>query len=149
MSLAKKIVQLRRAHNLTQKELAKIIGVHFSHLSRYERGISLPSVDVIKKLAQVFNVSTDFLLFDDASETVRASIADRELLRQFERISQMGEREKAAIKTVLEGVIVKHEIERMLGVTRTPAPRRAQTPRLGRRARKASCCTAWTASSTA
>jgi transcriptional regulator with XRE-family HTH domain len=40
MSLAKKLVDLRKEHNLTQKELAKSIGVHFSHMSRYERGIS-------------------------------------------------------------------------------------------------------------
>jgi transcriptional regulator with XRE-family HTH domain len=54
MSLAKKLVDLRKEHNLTQKELAKSIGVHFSHMSRYERGISLPSIDVVKKIAQVF-----------------------------------------------------------------------------------------------
>ena len=42
LSLAKKIVQLRKERNLTQKELASIVGVHFSHMSRYERGISLP-----------------------------------------------------------------------------------------------------------
>ena len=127
MSLAKKLVQLRKARNLTQKELAKIVGVHFSHMSRYERGISLPSVEVIKKISQVFNVSTDYLLFDDADEVIRAHIADQELLRQFERISQMSEPEKAAVKTVLEGVIVKHEIERMLGVHKT-AP--AESPPL-------------------
>jgi len=49
LSLAKKIVQLRKERNLTQKELASIVGVHFSHMSRYERGISLPSIDVVKK----------------------------------------------------------------------------------------------------
>ena len=50
LSLAKKIVQLRKERNLTQKELASIVGVHFSHMSRYERGISLPSIDVVKNL---------------------------------------------------------------------------------------------------
>lgn len=117
MSLAEKIVHLRQKRKLTQKELAKIIGVHFSHMSRYERGISLPSVEVVKKISQVFNVSTDYLLFDDSNALVQAKITDPELLQQFEQISQMTEREKAAIKIVLEGMVVKHQIEQLLGGT--------------------------------
>ena len=116
MSLAKKIVQLRKERNLTQKELASIVGVHFSHMSRYERGISLPSIDVVKKLAQMFHVSTDYLLFGDGQATGRANIVDQELQQQFERIARMSEREKAAVKTILEAVILKHHLEEILGV---------------------------------
>jgi len=129
MSLAKKIVQLRKERNLTQKELASIVGVHFSHMSRYERGISLPSIDVVKKLAQMFHVSADYLLFDDSQDTVRAQVADQELLQQFERISRMGEREKAAVKTILEAVILKHHLEAMLGVKHAPTPAEEDTTR--------------------
>jgi len=129
MSLAKKIVQLRKDRNLTQKELASIVGVHFSHMSRYERGISLPSIDVVKKLAQMFHVSADYLLFDESQATVRAPIADQELLQQFERLSRMSEREKAAVKTVLEAVILKHHLEGMLGVKHAPTAPEEDTTR--------------------
>jgi transcriptional regulator with XRE-family HTH domain len=114
MSLAKKLVDLRKARNLTQKELAKSIGVHFSHMSRYERGISLPSIDVVKKIAQVFNVSTDYLLLDEAQAVAEAKIPDVELLQLFQAISHMSEQERAAIKIVLEGLLVKHQIEQLL-----------------------------------
>ncbi|MDZ7378374.1 MAG: helix-turn-helix domain-containing protein [candidate division KSB1 bacterium] len=120
MSLAKKIVQLRKEHNLTQKELASIVGVHFSHMSRYERGISLPSIEVVRKLAQMFHVSTDDLLFGDSQATGRAHIVDQELWQQFERISRMSEREKTAVKTILEAMILKHDLEERLGVRHTP-----------------------------
>ena len=129
MSLAKKIVQLRKERNLTQKELASIVGVHFSHMSRYERGISLPSIDVVKKLAQMFHVSADDLLFDESQATVRAHIADQDLLQQFERISRMSEREKAAVKTILEAVILKHHLEAMLGVRHTSTSSEEDTMR--------------------
>jgi len=129
LSLAKKIVQLRKERNLTQKELASIVGVHFSHMSRYERGISLPSIDVAKKLAQMFHVSADYLLFDDGQAMVRASIADQELLQQFERLSRMSEREKTAVKTVLEAMILKHHLEGMLGVKHAPTAPEEDTPR--------------------
>jgi len=121
-------VQLRKERNLTQKELASIVGVHFSHMSRYERGISLPSIDVVKKLAQMFHVSADYLLFDESQATVRAQVADQELLQQFERISHMSEREKAAVKTILEAMILKHHLEAMLGVKRTPTSSEEDAP---------------------
>jgi transcriptional regulator with XRE-family HTH domain len=129
MSLAKKIVQLRKERNLTQKELASIVGVHFSHMSRYERGISLPSIDVVKKLVQMFHVSADYLLFDDSQAMVRANIADQELLQQFERLSRMSEREKTAVKTVLEAMILKHHIEGMLGIKHAPTTPEEDTTR--------------------
>ena len=121
MSLARKIVDLRKERNLTQKELARIVGVHFSHMSRYERGISMPSVEVVKKIAQMFGVSIDYLLLDDSDTMIRAHLADQELLRQFQQISAMSEREKTAVKTILEGLIVKHQIEAMLGI-KSPQP---------------------------
>jgi transcriptional regulator with XRE-family HTH domain len=129
LSLAKKIVQLRKERNLTQKELASIVGVHFSHMSRYERGISLPSIDVVKKLTQLFHVSADYLLFDDGQAMVRASIADQELLQQFERLSRMSEREKTAVKTILEAMILKHHLEGMLGVKHAPVTPEEDTTR--------------------
>jgi transcriptional regulator with XRE-family HTH domain len=114
MSLAKKLVDLRKERNLTQKELAKSIGVHFSHMSRYERGISLPSIEVVKKIAQVFNVSTDYLLLDDAQAILETKIPDVELLQLFKTISHLSEQERAAIKIVLEGMVVKYQIEQLL-----------------------------------
>ena len=48
MSLAERSVYLRQKRKLTQKGLAKTIGVHCSHMSCYERGFSLPSVEVVK-----------------------------------------------------------------------------------------------------
>jgi transcriptional regulator with XRE-family HTH domain len=114
MSLAKKLVDLRKERNLTQKELAKNIGVHFSHMSRYERGISLPSIDVVKKIAQVFKVSTDYLLLDDAQTILETKSPDVELLQLFKAITQMSEQERAAIKIVLEGIVVKHQMEQLL-----------------------------------
>ena len=122
MSLAQKIVQLRKERNLTQKELAKLVGVHFSHMSRYERGLAVPSVDVIKRIAQMFRVSADYLLFDDTAAMVWAPITDQELLQQFEHIAQMSDWEKSAVKTGLEGMILKHRLEAMLGVQHPSGP---------------------------
>ena len=60
---------------------------------------------------------------------MRASIADQELLQQFERLSRMSEREKTAVKTILEAMILKHHLEGMLGVKHAPTAPEEDTTR--------------------
>ena len=63
--LGQKIKQLRLSNKLTQKEFAKLFGLSESMVSLYESGSRQPSFDVLKKVAEQFNVSTDFLLSDN------------------------------------------------------------------------------------
>ena len=57
-----RITQLRRQLNISQDELAKKIDVSRTIIGNYERNTNLPSIDVIVKLARVFNVSVDYLI---------------------------------------------------------------------------------------
>ena len=54
--------KLRKERNLTQEQLASLIGVKNSVISFYEVGERLPSPDVLRKLALALHVSTDYLL---------------------------------------------------------------------------------------
>lgn len=62
MDFGNRLKELRLQAGLTQKQLADLIGVTKSVISFYERQERTPSPDVLKKLASVFHVSTDFLL---------------------------------------------------------------------------------------
>lgn len=55
-----KIKELRKHNKINQKEFAKSINVTQSALSMYENGTSLPSVDVIAKIVDTYNVSYDW-----------------------------------------------------------------------------------------
>jgi transcriptional regulator with XRE-family HTH domain len=44
-----RLLSLRKQKNLSQTELGKIVGVHYSHIGRYKRGISRPAADTLKK----------------------------------------------------------------------------------------------------
>lgn len=65
--------QLRKERNLTQKELANLIGVKNSVISFYEVGDRTPSLEVLIKLSKALHISTDKLLGIDKSETVNIS----------------------------------------------------------------------------
>ena len=56
------ITNLREQHNWSQAELARRVGLDSSYLSRIESGNRKVSSNELDKFAQVFGVSTDFLL---------------------------------------------------------------------------------------
>lgn len=58
------IKQLRKQHNLTMKQLGEIIGIAESTVSLYESGKRQADYDTLKKIANYFNVSIDYLLAD-------------------------------------------------------------------------------------
>ena len=54
--------QKRKFKDMTQKELADIIGVTFQAVSRWEKGDSIPDLDSLDNLAKFYNVSVDEIL---------------------------------------------------------------------------------------
>ena len=56
------LVELRKMHNMSQEELADMIGVSRQTLSKYETGESLPDIEKCKLIADAFGVSIDDLL---------------------------------------------------------------------------------------
>ena len=60
--VAEKIKALRESNNMTQNDVAKRLGITRSSVNAWEMGISVPSTMYIVELAQLFSVSTDYLL---------------------------------------------------------------------------------------
>jgi len=60
------VKKLREEKNLTQDDLANILGISRQMVSAIERGAN-PSVELLNKLADYFGVSTDSLLGREAS----------------------------------------------------------------------------------
>lgn len=114
MSFGKNLTRFRKEKGLTQEDLVKKSGVAISQIRRYETDKSSPSLDVIIRLVKSLGVSIDELVFDKFTGIAGSKIMDRELLEQFEMISNMEEEEKEPVKKILEGVIMKHQIEKMM-----------------------------------
>lgn len=65
MILADKIIHLRKKHDMTQEDLAEMIEVSRQSISKWEGALSIPDINKIMKMSEVFGVSTDFLLNDN------------------------------------------------------------------------------------
>ncbi|PHM63304.1 Repressor of flagellae, MrxJ [Xenorhabdus ishibashii] len=107
MSIANRLITLRKQKGLSQQALADAIGIHVTQIKRYEGGISLPSLEAVKKIAQTLRVTTDSLIFEDDELQ-----PDSDLALQFQAINNMQPEQRQVIKEVLEGMIIKYEAER-------------------------------------
>ena len=59
MILADKIMDLRKRNGWSQEELAEKLGVSRQSISKYEGAQSVPDLDKLLKLSEIFGVSTD------------------------------------------------------------------------------------------
>ena len=57
----KNLMELRKLNNLTQKQVAKQLGISQPSYIRYENGKAEPSLENLVKLADLFDVSIDYL----------------------------------------------------------------------------------------
>lgn len=71
--VADKIKLLRENAGLSQKSLADKLGITRSSVNAWELGISVPSTQYIVELANLFKVSTDYLLDVDRSKAIDVS----------------------------------------------------------------------------
>jgi transcriptional regulator with XRE-family HTH domain len=62
MTIGENIMLLRKKKELSQAELGKKIGTSGDIIARYERDIMSPSIDVIIKIADVLEVTIDYLV---------------------------------------------------------------------------------------
>jgi DNA-binding XRE family transcriptional regulator len=65
MKLSKKIKQLRKLNNCTQKEFAKLLGIGYTTFQKYETGAVFPRFEWLQKICKKFPEHTLWLIIDD------------------------------------------------------------------------------------
>ncbi len=72
MSIGQKIRELRRQNDMTQEQLADLLGISYQAISKWETDVSSPDLSMIVPLARLFHVSTDVLFGMDGENARRA-----------------------------------------------------------------------------
>lgn len=101
MNLAEKLTLLRKNSYWSQEELAEKLGVSRQSVSKYESGQSVPEIDKIIKLSEIFGVSTDYLLKEDEGvspegEAVTTTIFTERMVEDY-----IGKKQRTAPLTAL------------------------------------------------
>src|SRR5690606_41423361 len=60
--IGERLTQLRKQNKMTQEQIAKRLGIHRGTYSNYEANKRAPDYEMLQKIADVFGVTTDYLL---------------------------------------------------------------------------------------
>ncbi len=66
-ALGKKLLNLRKQFEMTQDDVANILGMSRTTFSKYENGNANPPLQVLRKLADIYNVGLEYLIFDKST----------------------------------------------------------------------------------
>lgn len=109
MTFSKRFIQLRKDNQLTQQEMADKVGMHITQVRRYEAEQAQPSIELLKKIAVAFNVTTDWLIFEESERDLPGG-----LQLKFEAVSQMSEEDQRTIQSLIDGMILKHTANQLV-----------------------------------
>ena len=109
MTLGEKIKETRKQCGLSQEQLAEKMAVSRSAVAKWEANNGLPDVDNLKALAQLLNVSVDYLLDD-------GEVIDEVVMREPYNLSDYGKGIKKKKKDrVIREKFPDAEIHTLLG----------------------------------
>ena len=114
MNFGERLKELRNKNKMTQSELAKLTGLHYTQIGRYEKSKTMPSPDILKKIADVLTVNIDYLIEGSTEENAKAHIHDRDLLRQFKEVENLNPKDKETVKILLDAFLSKKKIETIM-----------------------------------
>ena len=109
-----KFKKLRKSHNMLQSDIAQKINVSTSTVGMWEQGRNQPDNDSVKKIANIFGVSTDYLLNNDIKddknkellETISTDLSDPINRVLYKKTSELkNERDKKIVLNIIEGLM--------------------------------------------
>ena len=111
VTFGKRLREAREAKTLSQQDLAKLIGSVHTVIGRYERDEMKPSIDVVKRLADELGTTVGYLI-GEAKEA--QLLKDPAMLRRFQQIDEMDDKEKECIYSLLDAFIAKSKLKMLL-----------------------------------
>lgn len=102
------VAELRKKQNISQTDLAAQLGIHKNVLGRYERNEVLPSIEIARKIADILDVSLDYL-------TGKADVQmDKNTRERILEVSKFAQEDKEHIFSVIDAFIAKRKIQSIL-----------------------------------
>jgi len=108
MKFGSNVVELRKTQGISQTDLAKHLGIHKNVLGRYERNEVLPSIEIARKIADILDVSLDYL-------TGKVDVEmDKIIKKRILEVSKFDETDQFHIFSVIDAFIAKRKIQSIM-----------------------------------
>ena len=110
MILADKIINERKKNGWSQEELADMLDVSRQSVSKWEGAQSIPDISKILKMAEVFGVSTDYLLKEDMEPE------ENSVIPYYEQHDTVSPLRKVSMEEASEYISLRKEILPKIGL---------------------------------
>jgi transcriptional regulator with XRE-family HTH domain len=110
-SFGKKLRECRENKDFSQAELARLIKSHHSIVGKYERDEVKPSIDVVKKMAEVLDTTVGYLL-GEAPES--KMLKDPAMLKRFNELNELPDKERECVYQLLDAFLAKQKLQAFL-----------------------------------
>ena len=107
-TFGKKLRECRESKKLSQNELAKLIEAHHSIIGKYERDEVKPSIDVVKKIANILETTVGYLLDESQDKNI---FKDPTMLNRLNEISALNDYDREHILYAIDGLIKSVKIK--------------------------------------
>lgn len=102
------VVELRKEKKISQTELAAQLGIHKNVLGRYERNEVLPSVEIARRIADILDVSLDYLTGKTDVEV------DKDIQKRILEVSKFNDEDRNNIFSVIDAFVAKRKIQSIM-----------------------------------
>ena len=109
----KKLKILRTERNWSQEQFARKIGVSSQRISKYERGLISPTMEVITKMAETLETSLDYLLLNDTGDA-KSKIKNRVLREKLDEIDSLPVKDQDILIDILDAYIKRSRFESLV-----------------------------------
>ena len=113
-AFGKRLTAAREVKNLTKQKLGEVVDVHHSQIGRYEKGEASPAAEVLKKMANALDVSTDYLMNGTTADLAAENIQDKTLINQFNRITELSTENKTVVSKLIDAFLFQQEMRQKL-----------------------------------
>lgn len=99
MSFGSRLLQARKNKGMSQEELAKMLGTKGPAIGRYERDEMKPSIEAAARMAQILDVSLDWLAGHTDLEL------DKKMIQRIQQVTKMSEKDREHVFAMLDAFI--------------------------------------------
>jgi transcriptional regulator with XRE-family HTH domain len=104
-----RIAYLRKAKGISQTALAKSVNASREAIGKYERNEAMPSVETAKKIADVFEVTLDYLVDENSLPTF-----DKKTVNRLKDIQLLSDDDKKHVFALLDAFLTRTKLQNLL-----------------------------------
>lgn len=104
----------REKRGLTQRDLARSLGVTLMLISRYEHGVHIPTAEKIVALARILRVTADALLLGDHKGEEQIPFQNVQLFERMRLLDRLPRAEQATVLDLIDAVLTRHQMKQLV-----------------------------------